>query len=643
MKLNKYLYGLSIAAMALMAVACDTDNEGTLYNVLSDPKAGAGASSFSVPSVSVTGQHEDGVTDTPPSVSTTLVRSSATGEATVTFKQITPTPEAFSVPASLTFPDGEIEATLTIGITPNLVPGVYSDTIVVSPASYGATSQFVVKVKVTAASEPADWQRMSGKATYREDFMTTFWGVENLTYKLDIDEDVNHPGVYRLVNPYGEAYLYNEPGDWDETVDSYMVIHAEDPNRVYIDRLDDTMAWGDYGRFTFWCLAGYYLDKGESADDIAADGLFGSLKEGIIKFPKETLLIAMANYKDGGLYLANLNAKFAIALPGYSLGDYSIDATYFGKIVGSDGNEYAVGSINALGKDVATVKAGILRTFYADEAIAAVDADEVETVELDAVGTFRLPVEASGDYMMAVISYDADGGKCESVAIPFHFVFNSDLRGGDMVGWTSLGMATVTSNLFNATFGAPGVTYEVEAQQKDDTPGLYRLVNPYGAAFPYNSPGDYDDTCNYFVEIDATDPNAVVIPLQNTGADWGYGYFHIYSYGAYFLDNGYTKEDIASTQYAGSLQDGVITFPAGSILLFMDQTLYNGNTAEASTVVLPGATAAAPALAPAANRTAQVSHKVSANATKAAPVTSKPGKVNLTKPSRMKATAATAL
>ena len=162
----------------------------------------------------------------------------------------------------------------------------------------------------------------------------------------------------------------------------------------------------------------------------------------------------------------------------------------------------------------------------------------------------------------------------------------------------SLGMAQYTDDFIVGLFnGFENLTYEVEIQESVENPGKYRLVNPYGAAFPYNEPGDYDDTQDYYMVINAQDPECVYIPLQGVGCDWGYGEWTVYSMAANYLDAGYSPEEIKPVGVFGTLKDGVITFPVEALLITADGlggNLYYANTAGAFKVVLPGYTDAAP-------------------------------------------------
>ena len=142
--------------------------------------------------------------------------------------------------------------------------------------------------------------------------------------------------------------------------------------------------------------------------------------------------------------------------------------------------------------------------------------------------------------------------------------------------WRSLGMATYTEDCVTTYFNVENVSYQVEVREKTDQPGLYRIINPYGAAYPYNEEGDYDTSKEYFIEIDATDPEGVYMPgVYGTGMNWGYGEFSISSLAYYYMaTNGATFEEVKDAGYCGVLADGVITFPAKSLLISLAE--YNG-------------------------------------------------------------------
>ena len=137
-------------------------------------------------------------------------------------------------------------------------------------------------------------------------------------------------------------------------------------------------------------------------------------------------------------------------------------------------------------------------------------------------------------------------------------------------------MATYTEDCVTTFFNVENVSYQVEVRENTNQPGLYRIINPYGAAYPYNAEGDYDTSKEYFIEIDATDPEGVYIPgIYGTGMNWGYGEFSIGSMAYYYMAaQGATFEEVKDAGYCGVLADGVITFPAKSLLISLSE--YNG-------------------------------------------------------------------
>ena len=159
------------------------------------------------------------------------------------------------------------------------------------------------------------WQSL-GLAVYCEDIVTTFFATSNVVYEVMIEESKENPGVYRLVNPYGAAYPYNSAGDFDTSENHYIEIDARNLEAVSIKQCYTGMDWG-YGEFIVWSMADYYLSNGKSAEEVAEAGYFGKLEEGVITFPAGSLIVAMTDYKNGGLYAANKDGKFSLVLPGY--------------------------------------------------------------------------------------------------------------------------------------------------------------------------------------------------------------------------------------------------------------------------------------------------------------------------------------
>ncbi len=190
---------------------------------------------------------------------------------------------------------------------------VYHGDTCVTKAPIANLDSATVRDRMFYGYTDEDWVSI-GYALYTEDMVTTIFNVENITYEVEVQTVPEAPGLYRLVNPYGAAYPYNAPGDYDTHKNHYMVIDAQDPEGVYIKRHYSGMTWS-YGEFIFHSMAGYYIENGYSLEAVKAQGYCGTLADGVITFPAGTLLIGMDG---GGLYRSNQNGMFKITLPEYA-------------------------------------------------------------------------------------------------------------------------------------------------------------------------------------------------------------------------------------------------------------------------------------------------------------------------------------
>ena len=137
--------------------------------------------------------------------------------------------------------------------------------------------------------------------------------------------------------------------------------------------------------------------------------------------------------------------------------------------------------------------------------------------------------------------------------------------------WQSIGKALYTEDLITTFFSAPNVTYEVAAEQAVENPNIIRLVDPYGAAFPHNAPGDYDTSKKHYMQFNCEDPEGVYMDgYHNSGMNWGYGEFTFASMAYYYMAKGQSFEAVKAAGYCGTLDENLcITVPAGAILISM--------------------------------------------------------------------------
>ena len=203
-----------------------------------------------------------------------------------------------------------------------------------------------------------------------------------------------------------------------------------------------------------------------------------------------------------------------------------------------------------LGEDVATAKYAMTSSTVSEaDATQAIISGELESEVIKESGRVYLPLEEDGKYSVTIVAFDAEGKPRKSASVKFVF---------DDGSWATLGNGSYTDDLMGGIFtNIPGpITYDVEVLASTKTPGLFCMKNPYGEAYPYNDSGDWDDSMDYYIEIDASDPNAVTFAAQELGLDWGYGMIS------------------AVAVETGKLEDGVITFPEKAFYMAMAD--YNG-------------------------------------------------------------------
>jgi hypothetical protein len=141
------------------------------------------------------------------------------------------------------------------------------------------------------------------------------------------------------------------------------------------------------------------------------------------------------------------------------------------------------------------------------------------------------------------------------------------------------GYAMYTDDLITFYTGAAPLVYPVKLQERDDQKGIFRMVNAYGEDYPYNDPGDWDASKDYYIIINATDPEKVYISPSavDMGLAWSYGEFYTLNLAGNYVELAEASTDAAKQKeyldkaepYYGKYENGKITFPANSFYMAM--------------------------------------------------------------------------
>ena len=129
--------------------------------------------------------------------------------------------------------------------------------------------------------------------------------------------------------------------------------------------------------------------------------------------------------------------------------------------------------------------------------------------------------------------------------------------------------------------------YEVEIYEHLNYPGYLFVKNAYTKAFPEEyyeamevEPKSMSEEDVYFV-LDVRNPDAVVLPYQSLGVDFGYG-----AVGAGMLSD---ANAASVADCVGTYKNGVITFPVKKLLITMGSSAYYANNNGGFALYMPGA------------------------------------------------------
>ena len=164
------------------------------------------------------------------------------------------------------------------------------------------------------------WKSL-GQGYFVDDMILPLFSYDPEPYPVDIEESTSTPGLYRLVKMYSAVAA--DFGVVSGTGD--VLVHAENPNGVYIPLQPLELTIGSNGPFSLSTDAGELVEKyGFDAVYAQLPNIFGKLADGIITFPVlegENSAGNPVNYQTWvylgeKAYFGGRNGAFQIVLPG---------------------------------------------------------------------------------------------------------------------------------------------------------------------------------------------------------------------------------------------------------------------------------------------------------------------------------------
>lgn len=160
-----------------------------------------------------------------------------------------------------------------------------------------------------------------GKGQLTENLLSTLYGLEPMTYEVEIEENSKNPGYYRIIDafaPVAEALNDDEELEVEYTSVNFE-IDATDAEGVYIPMQSTGVDDGD-GVISICSLGGYFVQAGYDFDMIKGYDYFGTLNNGVITLPvfdsdDETYTYQGVAVQGENEFDAGYNSEFKLVLP----------------------------------------------------------------------------------------------------------------------------------------------------------------------------------------------------------------------------------------------------------------------------------------------------------------------------------------
>ena len=585
--MKKYMKGLLLLTLPLMAalVSCSDDSD---YDAAQKPtNAQVYFPTTELPTTM--NLPLDGTTYT-----IQLMRQNTEGELTV--ELITTQSETSStqvtVPQFVTFPDGQNTVDVVITYDPETTKFDDNNKVTISVADQNVTTPYGSSSYSFTAIKAAPYTSI-GTGKYCDLF---FYDPEEGSpfVPVEILQNDGDPYTFRIVSPT-KAFLpiAEEIGfTADGTLSDYLEItivpsgtsyrsltSTDDCEYVYFyDDYATGFGYPGHGTLYYMCPV-YFKNYDMSYNKVVC---YQEPDEDGNILPGEIELAPLYLGPDYNGWAQNTNeGVIRILFPGYEPKDYASSLTYAGILTDPSEAVFACGDLT-LGADATDVKAIVMTQDEDPEAVAdALAAGELEGISVQA-GRIEVPFDAEelgGNKFQIVVAVIDENGKVQSVSTA-----NFEYYGGGDNPWVSIGTGMYSDGVLPVIFDfsedfevMPSSFFNVEILKNTANPGLYRIVNAYRYGVnPFISEESEGCADGDYIEVNATDPDAAYITLQNTHVDFGYGEIYFQSAASYFMDTDPEFVPKDNKDAFGKLVDGTIAFPIQSYVYNEETYYYQG-------------------------------------------------------------------
>ena len=177
-------------------------------------------------------------------------------------------------------------------------------------AEGNAIEAFAKDFEFYVAGQESPWKSL-GYAVYTDDVILPAFSNSPMSYYVEVLENQNEPGLFRMVDPYGPEFpLYPYASSYADG--TCIEIDATDPEGVWIAGWQSAgIDVAENGLMSMTSMAWFQADgQGATKDDAKEAGLCGVYADGVITFPTDGLLFTIEG--TGKAYYANRNGAFAL-------------------------------------------------------------------------------------------------------------------------------------------------------------------------------------------------------------------------------------------------------------------------------------------------------------------------------------------
>lgn len=299
----------------------------------------------------------------------------------------------------------------------------YTCTIKVTDPRY-VSNYSLSSNELTFTLTVVEWTLL-GEGQWRDDLFSSYGAIVGAVLKnpyaekaVKVYERSDLPGYYRVDEVYTPEYVATIANGDAEAAEEFeefcpgetIYINASNPDKVIVDwqYLFDEMTVG-YGPI-------YACSDCEECFEAGYSNIYGTLKDGCITFPKNSLILYMPTIT--GAFPANTSGKQRLVLPGYVGFDYSIELKYEPAENGVLPVEFVFGA------DVKKVNYKVFDGHLSDVDMVA-KLDEVKSGKnvktVTAAGVYDFTAEKSGFYTLIACTYDKAGEFKEHAYIKFGY------------------------------------------------------------------------------------------------------------------------------------------------------------------------------------------------------------------------------